>query len=836
MKKILHCLNRNQFIPYDYNLPYEEAMRLLGGNSGNNIFQFALQKMLSVPSQEVTVDTDFLSRSLLSKEYFDAINSEYDFVVFSPANVLSEYATKDSRIVEWTEKIKQLKIPVLAVGVGAQSDADYSLDFVSYIKNNAIEFVEAILKSGGGITTRGHFTSEVIAKLGFSQDAYHTLGCPSMMVMGENLSIDHKKVAQEEFAPFFNGFLFWNNSENHQFLKKYERSAFLCQDEFYRLLYKPQELTWKEIQYLQRQNSFFYDMYMQDKIKLYGDFPSWHHAVKDRYSFSMGCRIHGNILPMLAGIPAFIDSFDSRVRELAEYYDIPHAKLNGQAIDPYELYMNADYTAFNENHPSRFKKYKDFFALFGLSIDSEKVDFETQFPISSFPEFEISRDYKGIISVHKYIYHDHAQQMIDHALKSGLSETKDSSPIENLSLKELEDVKKAQKRIAFVTTEFGFFTGHGGIAAYLYNICKTILETTDYKVTILAIYADKNCDLLRHENFTLQIIRGHDVYMHRSNIFSLLSNKSYDYIEFIEYQGLGLDCVLAKKKGEAFQNTLLVTNNHTASRECFEWSTNKDIMFAPPSLQHLCYEEEQQMKHSDYNIAPSNFLASYVKEKYRLPSNVLFFANPINLPPKTKEVIKNGLEKEVDLEEFADSFNIILITRFEGRKNHLRLVKAFTKLCDTADGKVRLFLAGNSVTNPATGEDCRYEVYKNLHKKYHNHVYFYDFMSKSKQEELFAIADLSVMPSTFENQPMAMLECIMIGVPVIASKYSGCADYTPAEMLFDPFEEDDLYEKLAFYYKQSQEQKEKLKAKQFANLQACTEPEVCIFPRFVLPL
>lgn len=45
-RKFLLSLTRNQQLPFDYNIDYETAMDSLGGNSGNNIFQYSLQSML----------------------------------------------------------------------------------------------------------------------------------------------------------------------------------------------------------------------------------------------------------------------------------------------------------------------------------------------------------------------------------------------------------------------------------------------------------------------------------------------------------------------------------------------------------------------------------------------------------------------------------------------------------------------------------------------------------------------------------------------------------------------------------------------------------------------
>jgi hypothetical protein len=53
-KKILLLSDRDQFTSFDYNSSYSSAMTEFGGNSGNGVFQFAVQKILQ--SKNVNVD------------------------------------------------------------------------------------------------------------------------------------------------------------------------------------------------------------------------------------------------------------------------------------------------------------------------------------------------------------------------------------------------------------------------------------------------------------------------------------------------------------------------------------------------------------------------------------------------------------------------------------------------------------------------------------------------------------------------------------------------------------------------------------------------------------
>lgn len=389
------------------------------------------------------------------------------------------------------------------------------------------------------------------------------------------------------------------------------------------------------------------------------------------------------------------------------------------------------------------------------------------------------------------------------------------------------------KKIVFVAHEFGLFPGHGGIASYLYNICKYLLENTDHKVFVMAEMFDKDSNLHKNQKFTFFPIPHGDLTSKRQAIFNRMNIITPDYIEFADYLGLGLHCMLEKARKTSFHNTLLITNHHTATKECFEWSTNKDILFAPISTQRVYQDEKTQMELSDYNFSPSTFLSEYVYKEYNLSKKPLFFANPFYSKLETCYALKDKYKSEVDFSFYENCFNIVLITRFEGRKRHDRLVNAFIKLLEQ-NIDCNLFLIGNSVKDPLTNKDYRYELYKSIDQKYLKNILFYDFMSLKQQEKVLAIADLTVMPSTYENQPMAMIESVLRGIPVIASKYSGCKDYSPMCMLFDPFKENDLFITIKNFIYLSLTERNKIIETQNKLLNKIISPETCILPRFLL--
>lgn len=387
------------------------------------------------------------------------------------------------------------------------------------------------------------------------------------------------------------------------------------------------------------------------------------------------------------------------------------------------------------------------------------------------------------------------------------------------------------KKIVFVAHEFGLYKGHGGIASYLYNICNWLLKLPTVEVFVITRCYDKDCDLFENTRFNLYKLHG-SISHQRKIVDEYINNIEPNYVEFAEFLALGLTCLENRVNNDKLSKTVFVTNNHTATRECYEWSQFESINNAPLSLQEISKDEQKQMHLSDYNIAPSSFLAKYVKEHYNLQDEVLVFGNPYLNKLRTKEDILKELSNIIDFEEYKDTFNIVLISRFEGRKQQDKLVEAVINLRKKGMA-VRLFLAGNT-SSGKNYSDYRYEVYKKIQDS--NGIYIYDFLNIKQQEVLIALADLSVMSSRYENQPIAIIETVLRGVPVMGSIYSGIADYTKDDrLMFNPFVEGDLEKKLEEYITMGRDEKDKIAKQQYQCLKSFIDPQKTIYERIILP-
>ncbi len=351
-QKFLLVLGKDHRKPFNYSSHHSVVKSRIGGNTGNIVFEFALQSALKDKCYDVR-ENGLGSLLAITPEEINYINENYSSLVLLPANIISIYM-KDM-LPLMTKLFHQIKIPVHVISAGAQSCNSYSTTFITEIKNEAYDFFKLVLNNRGKIGLRGFFSHEVFNQLGFSYDDAKVIGCISMMAKGRDLQVNKKEVSMENFNLTTNGFRLWNDVTHRYIFTKYPRSTFVDQDEFYKLLYLPDALTWKECQYLADSTHHWLKLYLNNRIKIYCDFLDWYNDLKnEQYHFSFGCRIHGNIMSLLAGIPAYIDAFDSRTRELAEYFNIPNSFFPKGYPDPYNLFCHTDYTKFNNTFKDKY--------------------------------------------------------------------------------------------------------------------------------------------------------------------------------------------------------------------------------------------------------------------------------------------------------------------------------------------------------------------------------------------------------------------------------------------------------------------------------------------------
>ena len=123
------------------------------------------------------------------------------------------------------------------------------------------------------------------------------------------------------------------------------------------------------VKLIERHGTVTLRMMRSDRIRFFNNMPEWRNFLMQRgFSLSFGSRIHGNIMAILAGIPAVICACDSRTREMAEFYEIPFVPKAVYDMERlYELYARTDYRTFNRGFAARYDRYEDFLVRHALA-------------------------------------------------------------------------------------------------------------------------------------------------------------------------------------------------------------------------------------------------------------------------------------------------------------------------------------------------------------------------------------------------------------------------------------------------------------------------------------
>ncbi|MEU9913127.1 polysaccharide pyruvyl transferase family protein [Streptomyces sp. NPDC051001] len=362
MKRILIRSGKS---PFDV-VPVEESLQrdIIATNSGNLIFSDATHKLLEAPDTEVVSNG---IKSLVSEA--DRINQEYDAFVVPLANAFRP--SFEQQLKRLTRLITRLKIPVVVVGVGAQTGLNYDPARLKPIEPSVRAFVSAVLERSASIGVRGEFTEQYLRDMGFRD--VETIGCPSLFMYGKELDVQKRSAeltAESRIA--VNGS---HNAVQKQGLGKiieqaharYPHLRFIGQN-----LSDARQLHWRD---LSDPNSRVkaipthpdHPMYQEDKVRVYVDPVTWIDDLRD-FDFSFGSRIHGNIAALLAGTPATVLVGDSRTLELCRYFEIPHVRIDQLPadLDPARLYEEADFGGLVSGHHERFERFAGFLDRNGL--------------------------------------------------------------------------------------------------------------------------------------------------------------------------------------------------------------------------------------------------------------------------------------------------------------------------------------------------------------------------------------------------------------------------------------------------------------------------------------
>ncbi|MGW3810497.1 polysaccharide pyruvyl transferase family protein [Micromonospora sp. NPDC005113] len=371
--------------PFDVYSPEETFQgNWIGENNGNLVFSHAAHKILRTSTAEIT-STGFK----VDLRDVDRINEQYDVYVIPLANAFRRsYA---HRIEAMTKLVERLKIPVVVLGVGVQTNVAGDREYLRPIDGVVSRFVRAVLDRSHSIGVRGEITEGYLRTLGFS--AVDVIGCPSMFLHGDTLGVEKGKAALEPHdkvaltvSPYVKSM--GKIIASHQ--QRYPNLRYLPQDlkTLGTLLYGDAPEDRGKTSTIPIHSS--HPLFTEDKVRMFLDPWTWMDYLAG-FDFAFGTRIHGTITALVAGTPGYLFAHDSRTLELARYFDIPHRVMKDVPadVDAADLYEEADYTALNNGHKARYATMLSFLAKHDLGnsfADGDSASrFDAQVRATTFP-------------------------------------------------------------------------------------------------------------------------------------------------------------------------------------------------------------------------------------------------------------------------------------------------------------------------------------------------------------------------------------------------------------------------------------------------------------------
>ena len=268
----------------------------------------------------------------------DRYNAEFDFCFLRGSNYLHAEMDWENAI----PVLEQLKMPILAFGIGAQAPAKGRLQLT-----DATRRVLAIISDkSASIGVRGSFTAEVLNNLGIKN--VRVIGCPTLFRNNDpDLRIDLPPLEQvrqigftlrrevsRDYAQDIDCYLALQRRTMLALAARFDMTI-MAQGEVEekKLLWGTAPQRREAIHSLVNQRWFdatddpLLQLYQANLF--YSDVVADYEALVRRRDLVLGYRLHGNLMALANGVPSIYFTYDSRTVEFAETFGIPSFDVFG---------------------------------------------------------------------------------------------------------------------------------------------------------------------------------------------------------------------------------------------------------------------------------------------------------------------------------------------------------------------------------------------------------------------------------------------------------------------------------------------------------------------------
>ncbi len=260
-------------------------------------------------------------------------------------------------------------------------------------------------------------------------------------------------------------------------------------------------------------------------------------------------------------------------------------------------------------------------------------------------------------------------------------------------------------------------------------------------------------------------------------VFDWVREQDFDVCHFQEMLGHGYRCFQAKRLGLAFRDTVLTCTLHSS----WDWICQAMQVFPMAGAEELQtkYMERYCMENCDIAMSPSEYMFQWAK------------ANRIALPAN-HHVLPYLLDSGLRHSGYEPANGkIIFFGRLETRKGLVLLLEALCELerrGNFSGRQLEVTLLGKVAQTPDGNATVTVEKYLPRFSKVIRIVFKSDLGHQEAHDYLLANRDaLVVCPSLVDNSPFAVIECLQLGVNIIAGRSGGIPElFADDTRLFNP--------------------------------------------------
>jgi len=339
---------------------------------------------------------------------------------------------------------------------------------------------------------------------------------------------------------------------------------------------------------------------------------------------------------------------------------------------------------------------------------------------------------------------------------------------------------------------------NGGIGTHSFYLAKFLSEIQKQTVTLLFTgpienrsveywkthYKEESNITFIHiselEDFFKGPIHGGRISLVNSlNIYRWLKDQNFKVCYFQEWRANGFASIQAKRTGLAFHSTILTCMMHSSS----EWIDEGMQIFPKYGLDNLVtnFMERYCVEYADIVLSPSNYMLEWARNKgWKLPTHKEILPYLLYLP------VHEGVRADP-----ANIPDIIFFGRLETRKGlelFLQSMSLSHPIFQKKGKKINILFLGKTASS-ASGHSKKI-IRETLNK--HSDVYTYRIASDKGHDEALSLLikykkSLIVIPSLVDNFPYTVLECLELGLNVIAAKTGGIPEmFSNDRRLFKP--------------------------------------------------